>query len=132
LRWIWYAFGGRLPRRYSAWVYQDTTTRTWALRHVLRVMTQLAVPIGLVLLLVPGEFWIRAMAALGGVFLGLFFALAYMPETVEHRLVQAGYPAGTATEARHRAGQERAAAESVRRRAAAARRAARYQARSGR
>ena len=74
----------------------DTTTRTWALRHILRAAVQLGVPIGLVLLLVPGEFWIRGMAALGGILLALFFSTAYMPETTENRVKRAGYPAGTA------------------------------------
>jgi hypothetical protein len=132
VRWLWYAVGGTLPRRYSGWVYRDTTTRTWALRHMARSLVQLGIPIALVLIFVPGPFWIRGMAALGGVFLGLFFSLAYMPETVENRLMRAGYPAGTATATRHRASQEREAAESVRRRAAAARRAARHRARYGR
>jgi hypothetical protein len=131
-RWLWYAFGGSLPDRYRGWVYRDTTSRTWVLRHLARVAAQLAVPIALVLLLLPGPFWIRGMAALGGVLLGLFFSIGYMPETVEHRLVQAGYPAGTATAVRDRAAREREAAESVRRRTAAARRAERYRARSGR
>jgi hypothetical protein len=131
IRWLWYAFGGTLPRRYAGWVYRDTTTRTWALRHLARSIVQLALPIALVLIFVPGPFWIRGMAALGGVFLGMFFSLAYMPETVEHRLVRAGFPTGTATAARHRAAQEREAGESVRRRAAASRRAARYRSRSG-
>jgi hypothetical protein len=132
VRWVWYAFGGPLPRRYAAWVYRDTTTRTWALRHVARSMVQLAIPIAAVLIFVPGPFWIRGMAALAGVLLGLFFSLAYMPETVEHRIVRAGFPPGTATAVRHRAAEERVAGESVRRRAAASRRAARYRARSGR
>ena len=132
IRWFWYALGGRLPARFGPWVLHDTTTRTWALRHVLRSLVQLAVPIGLVLLLVPGEFWIRGMAALGGVLLGLFFSLAYMPETTESRVKRAGYPAGTATATRARAAQDREVRESERRRAAAARRAARYQARQGR
>ncbi|TQN42700.1 hypothetical protein FHU33_2107 [Blastococcus colisei] len=132
LRWFWYAMGGALPARFSPWVLHDTTTRTWALRHVARSMAQLALPIALVLVLVPGEFWIRGMAALGGVLLGLFFSLAYMPETTENRVKRAGYPAGTATAARNRAAQEREARESERRRAASARRAARYRARQGR
>src|SRR5918912_39480 len=80
-RWIWYALGGGLPERHRAWVLHDTTARTWWLRHVLRAAVQLAVPIALVLLLVPGPFWIRGMAALGGVLLGLIFSLAYMNET---------------------------------------------------
>ena len=132
LRWLWYAMGGGLPARFSPWVLHDTTTRTWALRHVLRSMVQLAVPIALVLVLVPGEFWIRGMAALGGVFLGLFFSLAYMPETTENRVKRAGYPAGTATAVRDRSARERDARDSERRRAASARRAARYRARNGR
>ena len=131
LRWFWYALGGALPARFSTWVLHDTTTRTWALRHVARSMAQLALPIGLVLVLVPGEFWIRGMAAFGGVLLGLFFSLAYMPETTENRVKRAGYPAGTATAARDRAARVREARESDRRRAASARRAARYRARQG-
>jgi uncharacterized protein DUF5313 len=128
-RWLWYAFGGSLPERYSTWVFKDTTTRTWVLRHVARSMAQLAVPIAAVLILVPGPFWIRGMAALGGVLLGLIFSFAYMTETIEHRLVRAGYPAGSAAAAHQRAAQERESAEAVRRQGAAARRAARYQAR---
>ena len=131
LRWLWYAMGGTLPDRFREWVLHDTTTRTWALRHLLRSLVQLAVPIALVLVFVPGAFWIRGMAALGGIFLALFFATAYMPETVENRVKRAGYPAGTATTVRERAAREREAHDGERRRAAAARRAARYRARQG-
>lgn len=131
LRWVWHALGGALPARFGPWILHDTTTRSWAMRHVLRSMTQLALPIGLVLVFVPGEFWIRGMAALGGILLGLFFSLACMPETTENRVKRAGYPAGTATAARDRATQVREAHESERRRAASARRAARYRARRG-
>jgi hypothetical protein len=132
LRWFWYALGGRLPERHRAWVLHDTTTRTWALRHLLRAAVQLAVPIGLVLLLVPGAFWIRAMAALGGILLALFFSLAYMVETTESRVKRAGYPAGTAAAARDRSAREREVADSARRRAASAKRADRYRSRQGR
>jgi hypothetical protein len=127
--WLWYAFGGRLPARYRGWVLHDTTTRTWALRHVVRSLVQMAVPIGLVLLFVPGPFWIRGMAALGGVLLGMIFSLAYMPEVTENRVVRAGYPAGTATAHRERASMVRQQEESVRKRAAAVRRGERYQGR---
>jgi hypothetical protein len=132
LRWFWYALGGRLPHRFSPWVLHDTTTRTWALRHLLRSAVQLAVPIALVLLLVPGAFWIRGMAALGGILLALFFSTAYMTETTENRVKRAGYPAGTAQQARDRAAAEREVHERERRQASAARRAARYRARQGR
>jgi len=130
--WFWYALGGGLPARFSPWVLHDTSTRTWALRHVLRSFVQLAVPIGLVLLLVPGAFWIRGMAALGGILLALFFSLAYMTETTENRVKRAGYPAGTAQATRDRLAAVRDASESDRRRAASARRAARYRERQGR
>ena len=132
LQWFWYSLGGRLPARYNDWVLHDTTTRTWALRHVLRAWVQLAIPIALVLLLVPGAFWIRGMAALGGILLALFFSVAYMVETTENRVKRAGFPAGTAEAARDRAAREREITDSQRRRAAAARRADRYRARQGR
>lgn len=129
-RWVWYAVGGRLPERNRGWVLHDTTARTWWLRHVLRAGVQLAVPIALVLLLVPGPFWVRGMAALGGVLLGLIFSFAYMNETAENRVVRAGYPAGTASAVRERAALRRQQRESQRRREANARRAARYRART--
>lgn len=131
LHWLWYAMGGGLPDRYREWVLHDTTTRTWVWRHILRAAVQLAVPIGLVLLLVPGEFWIRGMAALGGVFLAMFFSIAYMPEATESRVKRAGYPPGTAAATREVAARQRDAADGSRRRAAAARRADRYRARRG-
>jgi len=132
LRWSWYALGGGLPERHSAWVLHDTTTSTWGLRHLLRAAVQMAVPIVLVLLFVPGPFWIRGMAALGGLLLGLIFSIAYMTETTENRVKKAGYPAGTAQVVRDRAAVGRDAVASERRRAAAAKRAARYRARQGR
>ena len=131
LRWLWYAMGGALPARFSPWVLHDTSTRTWMVRHLLRSLVQLAVPIALVLILVPGPFWIRGMAALGGIFLALFFSLGYMTETLENRVKRAGYPAGSAQAARDRAARGREAQESERRRAAALRRGARYRERRG-
>ena len=131
-RWIWYALGGGLPHRFSPWVLHDTSTRTWVLRHLLRSAVQLAVPIALVLLLMPGAFWIRGMAALGGVLLALFFSVAYMTETIESRVKKAGYPAGTAEATRDRAAALRDVHDRERRQAAAARRAARYRQRQGR
>lgn len=131
-RWIWYALGGGLPHRFSPWVLHDTSTRTWVLRHLLRSAVQLAVPIALVLLLMPGAFWIRGMAALGGVLLALFFSVAYMTETIESRVKKAGYPAGTAEVTRDRAAALRDVQDRQRRQAAAARRAARYRQRQGR
>lgn len=132
LRWLWYAMGGALPERHSSWVLHDTTTASWVHRHVLRALVQMAVPIALVLLLVPGPFWIRGMTALGGLLLGLIFSFAYMTETTENRVKKAGYPVGTAQTVRDRAQAGRDAEQTGRRRAAAEKRAARYRERQGR
>ena len=132
LRWVWYAIGGGLPERHRTWVLHDTTTDTWGLRHVLRAVVQMAVPVALVLLLIPGPFWIRAMAALGGLMLGLIFSIAYMSETTEHRVKKAGYPAGTAQAVRDEAQRARTAQRTAKLQAAAAKRAARYRERQGR
>ncbi|WP_237493835.1 DUF5313 family protein [Modestobacter sp. L9-4] len=132
LRWLGYAMGAGLPARHRAWVLHDTTTSTWGQRHLARALVQMAVPIALVLLLVPGPFWIRGMTALGGLLLGLIFSFAYMPETTENRVKKAGFPPGTAQAVRDQAEQGRTAAESERRRTAAEKRAARYRQRQGR
>ena len=96
LQWLWYALGGGLPRELSPWVLDDTTRRTWVWRHLARALVQLA-PLPVVcVLLVPVPLVYRLSAAAGGVVLGLLFSLAYMTETTEHRVVKAGYPAGTA------------------------------------
>lgn len=93
-RWIWYAFGGGLPRRYADWVLADTTARTWVLRHLARALVQLAPVIALCLLVPPVEWSYRLMAAGGGLVMGLLFSVAYMTETTEHRAVKAGWPPG--------------------------------------
>ncbi|MGY1697308.1 DUF5313 family protein [Geodermatophilus sp. SYSU D00814] len=131
LRWVAYAMGTGLPERHRTWVLYDTTTRTWVLRHVARTLVQLAVPIALVLVLVPGAFWIRGLSALGGLILGMAFSLAYMTEAVENRVKKAGYAPGSAQAVRDLAGRDRDARDSERRRAAAAKRAARYRERRG-
>jgi hypothetical protein len=131
-RWLWYALGGGLPQRHHGWVLHDTTTGTWWLRHIARVLVQIALPIALVMTLLPAAWGLRAAVAGGGVALALFYSLAYMPETTENRVVKAGYPAGTATAHRDQAARLREQQESVRKRAAAAKRAARYRDRSER
>jgi hypothetical protein len=131
-RWLWYAFGGRLPERNRGWILHDTTTGTWWLRHVVRTLVQLALPIALIAVLLPAPLGLRLACALGGVILALIFSLAYMNETAENRVVKAGYPVGTGQAARERATHARQLKESERKRAAAARRAARYRERTGR
>jgi hypothetical protein len=130
-RWLWYAFGGRLPERHRGWVLRDTTTDTWWLRHVARSLVQMTVPIVAVVVLLPAPWGLRLAAAGGGLFLGMLYSLAYMNETTEHRVVKAGYPAGTAQAARDNSGLVRQQAESERKQAAAAKRADRYRRRTG-
>jgi hypothetical protein len=130
-RWLWYAFGGRLPARHRNWVLHDTTTSTWGLRHVARSLVQMAIPIVLILALLPAGWGLRAAVAGGGLFLGLLYSLAYMPETTEHRVVKAGFPAGTATAHRDHAALQRQQRETERKHAAAAKRADRYCRRAG-
>lgn len=125
-RWILYAFGAGLPSRHHTWVLYDVTTRTWWLRHLARMLTQLFVPIVAVCVFVPVSAGIRVAMAVGATFLALIFSLAYVVETNEHRLVKAGYPAGTGQRIRSkRALEEQYAANARRRERIAARRARR-------
>jgi hypothetical protein len=130
-RWLWYAFGGRLPAPHRGWVLHDTTADTWWLRHVLRSLVQMTVPIVAVVVLLPAPWGLRLAAAGGGLFLGMLYSLAYMNETTEHRVMKAGYPAGTAQAARDGSGLVRQQEESERKRVAAAKRAERYRRRAG-
>lgn len=98
-QWVWYAFGGGLPRDLGPWVLADTTGRTWIWRHVARAVVQM-LPVVAACLLVPVPLSYRLSAAIGGLLIGLMFSMAFMTEAIEHRVVKAGYPAGTAAELR--------------------------------
>jgi hypothetical protein len=100
LQWIWYAFGGGLPRSLSPWVLADTTRRTWIVRHFIRSVVQMLPLVALCLFAVPVALAYRASAAAGGLFIGLMFSMAFMTETIEHRTAKAGYPPGTAARLR--------------------------------
>ena len=100
LQWVWYALGGGLPRDLSPWVLDDVTRRSWVVRHLVRALVQLA-PVVVLCLVVPPVPWsFRLSAAVGGVLMGLLFSLAYMTETIEHRVTKAGHPPGTAARLR--------------------------------
>lgn len=116
LQWLWYSFGGGLPQQLREWVLHDTTTPTWWLRQALRSVLYVLPLIAVLLIFVPGPFWIRALSALGGVIIALIFSLGYMVETTEHRLVKAGYPVGTGEATRAARTNERQLAASARRR----------------
>jgi len=96
LQWIWYALGGGLPRELSPWVLADTTGRTWIWRHLARALVQLLPVLVLCVAVVPVPLAYRLSAAAGGLLLGLLFSIAFMTETIEHRVTKAGYPPGTA------------------------------------
>ncbi len=100
LRWLWYAMGGRLPLRYSQWVLRDVTARWWRLRALFRSLVQILPVAVLILVFLPTEPWVRAMACLGGVMVGMIYALAYLDESTESRALKAGFLRGTAQQVR--------------------------------
>lgn len=115
-QWLRYSLGAKLPPELSGWVLHDTTCRTWALRQVVRSLLVISPLIVVLLVFVPGPFWIRALSALGGMLMSLIYSLGYLVETAEHRLVKAGYPAGTGAAVRQgRAVDDRSAATRQRR-----------------
>jgi hypothetical protein len=127
VRWLRYSVGAALPPQYDAWVFHDTTSRTWVLRHVARAALQLAPFMIAVLAFVPGPFWVRGVAVIGGTAMGLLFCLAYAVETTDRRLTKAGYGPGLAEQVRReRADRTRTEATARRR----AKRAARFAASS--
>jgi hypothetical protein len=108
LQWVAYAFGAGLPRELSPWVLADTTRRTWIVRHFTRALVQMLPIVVLCLVVPPVPLAYRLSAAVGGLFIGLIFSMAFMTETVEHRARKAGYPPGAAARLRdERAERER-------------------------
>jgi hypothetical protein len=59
-------------------------------------MVQLLPVLVLCVVAVPVPLSYRLSAAAGGLLLGLLFSIAFMTETIEHRVAKAGYPPGTA------------------------------------
>ena len=113
LHWFWYALGGRLPVRYRPWVLHDLTCRTWPLRHLARLVAQLA-PVAIVLvILLPGPLWIRVMGAVGGSLVGLLYSFVFLYEATEARATKAGYPHGTLNEIRNERHIERSLQQAV-------------------
>jgi hypothetical protein len=100
VQWVWYALGGGLPRRLSPWVLADTTGRTWIVRHLLRAVVQVLPVMALCVFVVPVPLAYRLSAAVGGLLIALMFSIAFMTETIEHRVTKAGYPPGTAARVR--------------------------------
>lgn len=97
--WLRYAWGGGLPERLAPWVLADTTEPGWIRRHAVRVVVQL-LPLMALCLLAPVPLAYRLTMAVGGLMVGLIISMAFMVETIEHRVAKAGYPAGTAARLR--------------------------------
>ncbi len=100
VQWVWYALGGGLPRELAPWVLADTTWPTWIWRHLSRAVVQVLPLLVLCVVVVPVPLPYRLSAAAGGLLLALLFSIAFMTETIEHRVTKAGYPPGTAARLR--------------------------------
>jgi hypothetical protein len=127
-QWVRYAVGASLPPEQREWVLRDTTSRSWIARHLARMALQMSPLIVGILLFVPGPFWIRSLAVLGGVIMGTIFSVGYAVETTEHRLMKAGYPVGTGEAVRERRQTEERLRATARRREKMAARAQRRRA----
>jgi len=104
-RWLWYAFWGRLQERHRTWVLYDATCSTWVFRHACRLLTIAALPIAALVLFLPGPAHVRVLTAVVAGLGGLLFAAVWVNEATEHRLVRAGWRAGTGPELRKRRSQ---------------------------
>jgi hypothetical protein len=112
VQWLLYAFGFGLPAAYREWVLHDLTTGTWQARQMLRSLVQVVPFAAAIVLLMPGELWVRLVAVLGGAVVGMIYAVAYLEEATEHRARKAGYPRGTLQSVRNEAhADERAEAD---------------------
>lgn len=95
-RWLWYAHGGSLPEEYAPWVLHDTTTSTWLLRHVARVLTILVVPVTVLVLVIPAGAGLRALTAVTTAGCAVLLTLILSSDMTERRAHAAGFPWGTA------------------------------------
>lgn len=113
LRWIGYAYGAKLPARYREWVRMDLTGDHATRRHLLRAFAALSpfyLSIYLVLLLAPGENWVRLLAVALAIILGVFYNFAYMVPNRGRRLVKHDLPANLQNPKRSQHQADRAAA----------------------
>lgn len=88
-RWVAYAYGARLPVRYSDWVLNDLTARTWFVRQLARTTVQ-CLP-ALLLLLLPGPMGLRIALPLFVLVSAMFMAAIFSPMLREKRLYQHGF-----------------------------------------
>jgi hypothetical protein len=91
LRWLAYCFGFGLPDRYSQWVLHDVTGPTWVLRHIVRVLVQLSIPIVAIFVFIPAPMWVRLLTVITAAGPTLLFTCGYIVESADHRLAKAGH-----------------------------------------
>ncbi|HEY5857864.1 MAG TPA: DUF5313 family protein [Aldersonia sp.] len=92
IQWLGYAVGRTLPPSCQEWVRHDLTGRYAVPRHVLRSLVPF-VPIFIAfVVLLPGPIWLRVSTVLLGVFLAVFYSVAYMNQNRAKRLAQHGLP----------------------------------------
>ncbi|MEO9139524.1 MAG: DUF5313 family protein [Jatrophihabitans sp.] len=89
--WFWYAYWGRLPQKYSIWVLHDVTCGSWVVRHIMRALAAAVLPVSAIVIFLPGALSLRALTAFIAGACAVLFATIWVNESVEHRLLQAGY-----------------------------------------
>lgn len=96
VRWLRYAYGGRLPARYRDWVRYDNTDRTWMTRYLLRVVVQalpvLVVAFVLLSLFTPVPVGLIAGVLVVGLLISLFLTIGTAREFAAVRLARHGFP----------------------------------------
>lgn len=96
LRWLWYAYGGRLPERYRDWVLHDNTGRTWMTRHILRVVVQalpvLVVAVVLLSVFTPVPIGLIVGVLVLGLLVSFFLSIGTAREFAAVRLARHGFP----------------------------------------
>jgi hypothetical protein len=104
-QWLWYAVWGPLPERHRMWVLYDATTSTWVLRHFLRILTTIALPVAAIAIFLPAPGGLRALTAFVTGACAFFLTAVWVNEGTEHRLIQAGWRWGLGPEVRERRSQ---------------------------
>jgi hypothetical protein len=127
LLWFRYALLGKLPDGYSAWVLHDTTCPTWLLRHFSRVLAVIAIPLVVLVFVIPADPGLIALTVFTVGACQVLLCGILANDMTERRASNAGYPWGTAEQLRaRRAVEAQHSANSRRRERIAARQARRF------
>lgn len=95
IRWLWQAFGGRIPQRYHEWILHDATVRTWWLRYLLRTIIKvLPVMAALFVFLhsFGGPIWLTLQSISIGLIVAVYYSISYADENTDSRVASYGYP----------------------------------------